>query len=615
MTPPPPAAEIGLAPHGGGTAGTSAMKSAAGAEHVGVKVSNNTLFVTGTQGDDSISMELLKFLPGILVVDVKDGATGPGALLNKRPVPRILFNKIVVEARGGNDSVRIDESNGVFTDTEQTTMDGGAGADTLTGGSGREAFLGQSEADVVDGNGGDDTALLGGGDDIFRWDPGDGNDTVEGQAGFDTMQFNGSTADEKMEASADGPRLRFTRDVGNIVMDTDDVEHVLVRPAAGTDIVTVNDLSGTDVTLVQPNLAAAIGGIASDMQRDRVFVRGTSGSDDVEVQLQTQGVFRDVGVTGLAASVRIRSADANSAATDTLAVETLAGNDSITATTLPAGLIGLVVDSGAGDDTIDGSQGDDIMLGQADNDTAFGDNGNDVAFLGGGDDTFRWDPGDGSDTIEGQDGRDEMVFNGSGASENVDLSANGGRLRFFRDVATVTMDTDDVERVLFQALGGADNVVVNDLSGTDVVDVDVDLAATIGGTAGDAQADTITQVGTSGDDVAVIVGDSTGTDVFGFAAHVRITHAEVADDVVRVDLLGGDDVGEASSLSATAIMLAASGGADNDVLIGSPGDDVLDGGEGDDVILGGLGADEIACGPGDDFAPPEGNDTIAPDCE
>ena len=33
------------------------------------------------------------------------------------------------------------------------------------------------------------------------------------------------------------------------------------------------------------------------------------------------------------------------------------------------------------------------------------------------------------------------------------------------------MDLNDVERIEFQALGGADNIVVHDLSGTDVKQV------------------------------------------------------------------------------------------------------------------------------------------------
>ena len=51
------------------------------------------------------------------------------------------------------------------------------------------------------------------------------------------------------------------------------------------------------------------------------------------------------------------------------------------------------------------------------------------------------------------------------------MSANGGRVRFSRDIANVIMDLNDVESIDFNALGGADTIVVNDLSGTDVTEL------------------------------------------------------------------------------------------------------------------------------------------------
>jgi len=47
------------------------------------------------------------------------------------------------------------------------------------------------------------------------------------------------------------------------------------------------------------------------------------------------------------------------------------------------------------------------------------------------------------------------------------------------------MDTVGVEQVDFNALGGADVVTVNDLTGTDVTGVNADLAGALGGAAGD----------------------------------------------------------------------------------------------------------------------------------
>ena len=84
------------------------------------------------------------------------------------------------------------------------------------------------------------------------------------------------------------------------------------------------------------------------------------------------------------------------------------------------------------------------------------------------------------------------------------------------------MDLNDVETIDFNALGGADNIVVNDLSGTDVSEVNIDLAAA--GGAGDGAADTIIINATNGDDVIVVIGDGNGSvTVLGLGATINIT--------------------------------------------------------------------------------------------
>ena len=56
------------------------------------------------------------------------------------------------------------------------------------------------------GRGGDDTASLGGDFDRFTWNPGDGNDVVDGGPSHDSITFNGSAAAERVSLSADGRR-------------------------------------------------------------------------------------------------------------------------------------------------------------------------------------------------------------------------------------------------------------------------------------------------------------------------------------------------------------------------------------------------------------------------
>ena len=133
-----------------------------------------------------------------------------------------------------------------------------------------------------------------------------------------------------------------------------------------------------------------------------------------------------------------------------------------------------------------------------------------------------------------------MRFNGANVAEQVDLSANGNRLRFFRVQANITMDTAGVERVDFNALGGADLVTVNDLTGTDVGSVNVDLASSIGGAQGDGAADRVVVNGTAGNDTIDVSGNASGVAVSGLRAAVAIQHQEPTDELA-VNGLGGDD--------------------------------------------------------------------------
>ena len=57
-------------------------------------------------------------------------------------------------------------------------------------------------------------------------------------------------------------------------------------------------------------------------------------------------------------------------ASDSLVIRALGGDDSVTATTLPADVIKLTVDGGTGEDSLLGSQGNDALLGGGDDDFA-----------------------------------------------------------------------------------------------------------------------------------------------------------------------------------------------------------------------------------------------------
>jgi Ca2+-binding RTX toxin-like protein len=258
-------------------------------------------------------------------------------------------------------------------------VDGGAGNDTILGSNGIDLLLGGEGNDFVDGQQGNDTAFLGAGDDVFQFDPGDGSDTVEGQSGADTLRFNGSGISEIFEASANGQRVLFTRNVANIVFDVDDFERVDLNAFGGADTITVNDLTATGVRDVRIDLIGTLGGAAiGDGQIDTIIVNGTSGNDVVEVA----GAGSSYTVAGLAAFVRVLGSEG---ANDRLTVNGLAGDDVVDAENLAAGVVRLTANGGADDDVLIGSAGNDTLLGGSGDDVLIGGPGLDVLDGGTGD--------------------------------------------------------------------------------------------------------------------------------------------------------------------------------------------------------------------------------------
>jgi Ca2+-binding RTX toxin-like protein len=529
---------------------------------------SDTVIVSGTNGADTINI------------------SGSGTTATVAGLPALIT---LANAEGANDSLVVNALRDDDSVTATTlpagivklTVDGGPGSDTLLGSNGADVLIGGGGSDFIDGRQGNDLAQLGAGGDTFQWDPGDGSDTVEGQDGSDTLLFNGSNIGENIDISANGGRVRFFRDVANITMDLNGIERISFPARGGSDTIVVNDLSGTDLTEVNTDLAASVGG--GDGAPDTVIVNGTNGDDTIVAAGDAGGI----NVSGLHTRVTIANQEP---AGDRLTLSGLGGVDSVDATALQADAIQLTINGGLGEDVLLGSQGADVVIG--------GD-GNDTALLGPGDDTFTWNPGDDNDVVEGQAGNDRLLFNGANISENFALSANGGRVLFFRNVANITMDLNDVERLDLKALGGADTITVNDLSGTDMTEVNTDLAAFGGG--GDGAPDTVIVNGTNGDDVIVVVGDASSTSVLGLAARVNITGAEAANDRLTISALNGDDVVDGSGLASGAIQLTADGGPGDDVLIGGAGNDVLLGGEGDDVLIGGPGIDILDGGPGNNI--------------
>ena len=184
---------------------------------------------------------------------------------------------------------------------------------------------------------------------------------------------------------------------------------------------------------------------------------------------------------------------------------------------------------GNGNDTLIGGAGNDILDGGAGDDTVVGGKGTDTAFLGAGNDRFIWNPGDGNDVVEGGRGFDTLDFRGANISETVVISANGSGATFAR--ANGNIGLNGVERIQFKAQGDhADNITINDLTGTDVKEVAIDLGV---------GADNITigaQTGTDLKQFAVDLGADDQADTVRIATNGQFTVTDVNGVVTVSDL-------------------------------------------------------------------------------
>ncbi len=218
-------------------------------------VVDDVLTIRGTNAADQISID---FTPLDSVVVDLGGGNGT------RRFASGSFHSASVDLRAGDDDLRT-ISGGSLADVPMIVktgngndvatagagndiLDGANGEDLLLGGAGTDLVIGGNGADFVNGGVGTDVEVLGNGDDTAAWNPGEGNDAIDGGLGQDTLAFNGSNGDEQMSLSANGQSAVFLRVQANIRMDLDGVERLDLATLGGVDTVTIDDLSGTEVT-------------------------------------------------------------------------------------------------------------------------------------------------------------------------------------------------------------------------------------------------------------------------------------------------------------------------------------------------------------------------------
>src|SRR5215217_2144268 len=286
---------------------------------------------------------------------------------------RSRFDRLSVLAGGGNDAVTVD---GVGVGDVPITMRGQGGNDFLgvlgnlgefgdgdlplrmIGNDGNDDFLaaapgpttilagaGDDSVDAGRAGTGQETISLGDGNDRLRSTLNDivggrQNDVVDGGAGQDAMDMEGTFASEGVGLAARSGHLIIDHDLRDQI-DADNIEDVSWRGFGGLDesgtgdAVAVNDLSGTDVVRFTPDFTDPVDGAGPNNSSDTLTVRGTAGVDHISVS----GSGANISVAGLTPLVNAIFL----APDDFLLIQTLDGRDTVDSSGLQRGLVQLVV--------------------------------------------------------------------------------------------------------------------------------------------------------------------------------------------------------------------------------------------------------------------------------
>ena len=252
---------------------------------------------------------------------------------------------------------------------------------------------------------GDDNMLGGAGNDRMIWNNGDGTDLMEGGAGIDTAEVNGSdTAGDEFTIAPNGNRVDFDRiNFGQFSLDIGTTETLVVNGLGGDD--TITGAAGLDGLIRCSSTAAPAttritggdgddvlaGGSGNDLLvgfrgddnmlggagNDRMIwnngdgtdlMEGGAGIDTAEVNgSDTAGDEFTIAANGDRVDfdrVNFGQFSLDIGTTETLVVNGLGGDDTITGGAGLDGLIQLQLNGGAGNDSITGGDGDDVISGR-----------------------------------------------------------------------------------------------------------------------------------------------------------------------------------------------------------------------------------------------------------
>ena len=333
--------------------------------------------------------------------------------------------KVTIDALGGNDSISNRSSgasiNGgtgndtiyndsIYGDGSRVTIIGGTGKDSISNYAGNVIIYGNEDSDEIYNGTGGNSVTIDGGDGSDEIDSRGANVSIKAGAGNDSIYIDGSKATVTGGSGTDsirnfGENTLFRYNTGdgndtiwgfknNSTLQIDGGSEVSLQTSGSNVIATVGK---GKVTLVSAAKVSAIN------------IQGSSGSNTIK------STVSGAKIDGLGGNDKIYNYASSK-------VTILGGSGADTITNWGAGAS---MDGGAGDDVIWGDSGNDTLSGGANNDKLHGEAGNDKLYGGTGNDTL-WG-GSGNDSLWGNAGTDTFIYEqGEGKDvifgfENTDL--------------------------------------------------------------------------------------------------------------------------------------------------------------------------------------------------
>ena len=319
-----------------------------------------------------------------------------------------------IEGKDGDDMI--------FGGDGNDSLHGGFGSDTIFGGAGDDQLDGMEKNTLYGGTGNDSLGgsghFIGGpgddeiysqvGDDTYRYNRGDGNDTISDFGGVDTVRFGAGIVPSDVTARYESRPYGTPGNDYDLVLDIKSSGSIRIKDYYGS-----SDWTGRNRPVPGHRVERFVfaDGTVWDEQAIRTMTHNLQGTAD---------------------------GDSIDAFDDDITVHSGAGNDTVRGARQDANVL-------YGDD------GDDSLIGGEKDDVLIGGQGNDVIYGAGGNDTYTFKRGDGVDTISDNDGIDTLQF-GEGINP--------------RDVTVRRIDLSSYESLELAITGTGDKIIIQGYFGS-----------------------------------------------------------------------------------------------------------------------------------------------------